>query len=226
MAKLFLVRHFKSQWNFENRFTGWVDVPLLEEENKKEARKISEEVFKQKISKVYSSPLFRNEESVFRILKSAGKYPIFIHLDKGKMANWGKFSGTENYIPAYISEKLNERCYGKLQGLNKKEIMEKYGEEKVHLWRRGYKNKPPGGESLKNVYENRTTPFFKKYILKDLKNEDNILVVSSHNSSRALAKYIEKIPDEEIINFEIPYGGMIEYEFNKKLEVENKKILT
>jgi 2,3-bisphosphoglycerate-dependent phosphoglycerate mutase len=130
MSKLFLLRHFKSQWNLENRFTGWVDVPLVEE-NPKTIEKIAKQIFKFEIAKIYSSPLFRNEESVFKVLKYTKKYPIFIHLDKGKMRDWGKFREiNKNYMPVYISENLNERCYGKLQGENKKEKMKEYGERK------------------------------------------------------------------------------------------------
>jgi len=225
MAKLFLLRHFKSQWNFENRFTGWVDVPLIKE-NPKKIKEIAKQIFKFKISKIYSSPLFRNKQSVFEILKYTKKYPIFIHLDKGKMKDWGKFREiNKNYLPVYISEKLNERYYGKLQGENKKEMMKKYGKENVHLWRRGFENRPPGGESLKDVYKNRTTPFYKKYILKDLKKGENILIVASHNSLRALAKYIEKMPDDKIIDFEISYGGLIKYDFDKLLNIKKKSTL-
>jgi 2,3-bisphosphoglycerate-dependent phosphoglycerate mutase len=218
MSKLFLLRHFKSQWNLENRFTGWVDVPLVEE-NPKTIEKIAKQIFKFEIAKIYSSPLFRNEESVFKVLKYTKKYPIFIHLDKGKMRDWGKFREiNKNYMPVYISENLNERCYGKLQGENKKEKMKEYGERKIHLWRRGFENRPPGGESLKDVYK-RVVPFYKKYILKDLKKGKNILVVASHNSLRALIKHIEKISDEEIINLEVSYGGLVRYEFDKSLNV-------
>ncbi len=220
MSKLFLLRHFKSQWNLENRFTGWVDAPLIKEDTKK-VKAISKEIFKSKIDVVYSSPLFRNEDSVLRVLAYfPQKYPIFIHLDKGKMKDWGKFREiNKNYVPVYVSENLNERYYGKLQGKNKKETIKKYGEEKVHLWRRGFKNRPPGGETLKDTYD-RAVPFYKKYILRDLKIGKNVLIVASHNSLRALIKYIERIPDKEVINLEVDYGGLIEYELDKSMNVK------
>jgi len=127
------------------------------------------------------------------------------------MKKWGNFREVnKNYIPVYISENLNERYYGKLQGQNKKEIMEKYGADKVHLWRRSFKNAPPEGESLEQTYK-RTIPFFKKYIEKDLKKGKNVLIVASHNSLRALIKYLEKISDKDIINIEVDYGGLINY---------------
>jgi 2,3-bisphosphoglycerate-dependent phosphoglycerate mutase len=224
MPKLFLFRHFLSQWNLENRFSGWVDLPLAKNQSRK-AKEIAKKIFKFKIDAIYSSPLFRNMHSVALILESAGKkYPIFIHLDKGKMKDWGNFKElNKNYIPVYISEKLNERYYGKLQGLNKKEMMKKYGFEKVRLWRRSFEIRPPGGESLKEVIK-RTTPFYKKYIEKDLKKRKNVLIVASHNSLRAIIKYIEKISNEDIINVEVPFAGLIQYEFDKSLRIRKKQI--
>jgi 2,3-bisphosphoglycerate-dependent phosphoglycerate mutase len=118
---------------------------------------------------------------------------------------------------------LNERYYGKLQGLNKKEMMKKYGFEKVRLWRRSFEIAPPGGESLKEVVK-RTAPFYKKYIEKDLRKGKNVLVVASHNPLRALIKYIEKISNEDIINVEVPFAGLIRYEFDKSLKIKKKKI--
>jgi 2,3-bisphosphoglycerate-dependent phosphoglycerate mutase len=225
MPKLFLFRHFLSQWNLENRFSGWVDLPLAKNQSRK-AREIAKKIFKFKIDAIYSSPLFRNMQSVALILESAGKkYPIFIHLDKGKMKDWGNFKElNKNYIPVYISEKLNERYYGKLQGLNKKEMMKKYGFEKVRLWRRSFEIGPPGGESLKEVFK-RAIPFYKKYIEKDLRRGKNVLVVVSHNPLRALIKYIEKISNEDIINVEVPFAGLIQYELDKSLKIRKKQIL-
>ena len=198
MAKLFLLRHLKSQWNLENRFTGWTDVPLCQK-GIESAKKVAGELAGLKIDKIYTSPLIRNRETVSLILKNLG----------------------EKKLPVIIDKALNERNYGELQGLNKEEVKEKYGEEKVHLWRRSFKVAPPGGESLKDVY-NRAVPFFKKYIEKDLKREKNVLIVASHNSLRAIVKYIENISDEKIIETELAFGALLQYEFNgglyKKLQ--------
>jgi len=226
MAKLFLLRHLKSLWNEENRFTGWVDVPLKKEIGV-EISEIFQKIFQNKIDAIYTSPLFRNMDTAAKVLEAGGtgQYPIFIHLDRGRMKKWGHFKNIgENDlpVPVYVSEKLNERYYGDLQGLNKEEMMKKYGEEKIRQWRRGYDVAPPGGESLKDVAR-RAVPFYKKYIEKDLKGGKNILIVASHNSLRALVKHIEKISDSDIINLEIPFGGLIEYEMGESLEVTNKK---
>ncbi|MFH1967758.1 MAG: histidine phosphatase family protein [bacterium] len=213
MAKLFLLRHLKSQWNEDNRFAGWTDGPIAKKESVK-ALELANEIFKGGIDVVYTSPLFRNQDTVARIFECVEyKYPFFIHLDNGKMKKWGNYTDiSANDTPTYVSENLNERYYGKLQGLNKKETIKKYGEEKVRLWRRSYDIAPPGGESEKDVYK-RTTPFFKKYIEKNLEKRENVLIVASHNSLRAIVKYIESIPDEKIIDLEIPFGALLKYEF-------------
>jgi len=226
MPKLFLLRHIKSQWNEENRFTGWMDVPLDENEVY-DAKNLSDKIFVRfRIDKIYCSPLFRNMDTIARMFEFGNKkYPIFLHLDGGKMQKWTHYIDiSENDVPVFVSEKLNERYYGKLQGIDKEEAIKKFGEKKVHLWRRSYKTAPPGGESLKDVFK-RTIPFFKKYIRKDLKKGRNVLVVASHNSLRAITKYVEKIPDDKIIDFEIPYSGLIEYELDKKLRLQNKNLL-
>lgn len=218
MAKLFLLRHLKSQWNLENRFSGWTDMPISEV-GKKDAVKRAKQVFKSRIDVVYTSPLFRNLDTTVRVLEAGKqKYPIFIPRDGGRTQRWGDFfEGPTNHMPVYVSNNLNERHYGSLEGLNKEETMKKYGKEKVQLWRREYNTAPPGGgESMKAVYKKRVVPFYKKYIEKDLKAGKNVLVVSSHNPLRALVKYIEGISDKDVINVEIEYGGLLEYNFNKK----------
>jgi 2,3-bisphosphoglycerate-dependent phosphoglycerate mutase len=223
MVKLFLLRHLRSQWNEENRFTGWADVPLAKGQGDT-TKIIAQRIFQNKIDTIYCSCLFRNMDTVAKIFEYDKKYPIFIHLDSGKMKKWEHFKDvSENDLPVYVSEKLNERYYGDLQGLNKDEMIKKYGEEKVRQWRRSYDIAPPNGESLKDVVQ-RVALFYKKYIEKDLKAGKNILIVASHNSLRALIKHIEKISDGDIINFEVPFGGLMEYEVGENLEI-NKKII-
>ena len=201
MAKLILLRHLESQWNKENRFTGWTDIPLSEE-GIKSAKGVAEKLAGFEIDKVYTSPLIRNRESVSLILENLGKKDL----------------------PVVIDKALDERNYGELQGLNKDEMKTKYGEEQVRFWRRSWDQAPPGGESLKDVFK-RAVPFYQKYIEKDLKEGKNVLIVASHNSLRALVKHIEKIADKDIINLEIPTGGLIEYEVDDSLKITNKIII-
>jgi len=222
MAKLFLLRHLKSQWNLENRFGGWTGNPLSIE-GIGQAREIAEKLKNERINIVYTSVLIRNQETVLRVFEHIPeKYPIFVNLDRGKMEKWGNFTDlTDSDITTYVTEKLNERYYGKLQGLDKDKVKKQYGEEQTRLWRRSYNMAPPGGESLKDVYK-RAVPFFKKYTEKDLKAGKNVLVVASHNSLRAIVKYVEGISDEKIIDLELPFGALIKYEYEdggyKKLQ--------
>jgi len=190
MAKLILLRHLKSQWNKENRFTGWIDIPLSEE-GIESAQETAGKLASFKIDKVYTSPLIRNKETVSLILDKLNKKDLAVVIDKA----------------------LDERNYGKLQGLNKEDSKKQFGAEQVHLWRRSWDVAPPEGESLKDVYQ-RTTPFFKKHIESDLKEGKNVLVVASHNSLRAIVKYLEKVSSEKIIDLEIPYAGILTYDFN------------
>src|SRR3989344_427664 len=181
MAKLILLRHLESQWNKENKFTGWQDIPLSQE-GIDSAKEVAEKLADFKIDQIYTSPLIRNKETVSLILKNLSRD-----------------------LPVVIDRALDERNYGKLQGLNKDEVKKQYGEEQVRLWRRSWDQAPPEGESLRDVFE-RAVPFFQKYVEKDLKDEKNVLVVASHNSLRALVKYIEKISEDDIINIEIKPG--------------------
>lgn len=190
MSKLILLRHLESQWNKENRFTGWTDVPLSKE-GRKSAKEVAQKLSTFKIDKVYTSPLIRNKETVSLILKELSKEDL----------------------PVIIDKALDERNYGKLTGLNKDKIKKQYGEKQVKLWRRSWEQAPPDGESLKDVY-NRVIPFYKEKIEKDLKEGKNVLVVASHNSLRALVKYLENISNEDIINLEIPTASLKKYEIN------------
>lgn len=224
MPKLFLLRHLQSQWNLENRFAGWVDNPLSEE-GAANAKGLAQKIAQEKFGVIYTSSLFRNMDTVARIFEFGNKkYPIFMRLDKGRMKDWGHFTDvSENDVPVFVTESLNERYYGELQGRNRDVIKEKYGEKQFQLWRRSFDVRPPGGESLKDTY-NRTIPFFKKNIEKDLKSGKNVLLVGSHNALRSIAKYLEKISDNDIAKYEIPYGGIIEYDLDENLALRNKKI--
>ena len=166
-------------------------MPLCRE-GIKSAEKAAKELAGLKINKVYTSPLIRNRETVSLILKNLGEEKLLVIVNKA----------------------LDERNYGELQGLNKDEVKKQYGEEQVKLWRRSYDIAPPGGESLKDVYK-RAVPFHKKYIEKDLKAGKNVLIVASHNSLRAIVKYIENISDEKIIDLELPFGALVKYNFNE-----------
>ena len=208
MSKLVLLRHGQSQWNLENRFTGWKDIELSENgilEAKESGRLLKEK--KIPIDLVYSSGLKRSIDTAIIAMKEAN----YDHL----------FNNGELIIIKNIA--VNERDYGDLTGLNKKETAEKYGKEQVHIWRRSYDVNPPDGESLKNVVE-RVKPYFENTMKKDLENRKNILLSAHGNSLRALFLILNFYTAETISTAEIPTGKpfIIEYENNK---ITNKYFL-
>lgn len=215
MAKLILLRHLQSQWNKENIFSGWTDVPLSAE-GIESAPGTAQKLTDEKINKVFTSPLSRNKNTVFLVLENLGKKAFFLApAERADLAT--------NSLPVYLTDTLNERSYGLLEGMNKGEIKKEFGEEKTYLWRRSWDVPPPEGESLKDVYD-RTVPFYQNFIEPELKAGKNILIVASHNSLRALAKYIEDIPSEDIINYEIPFGGMTVYDLDENLKPKTKEV--
>jgi len=226
MTKLVLVRHGQSQWNLENRFTGWVDVPLSKkgiEEAISAGKKLKDFEF----DKMYVSHMFRAIQTLNYILveSNSDKTPIFKH-ENERVSKWElNYTGnSEKEIHVCQSVELAERYYGDLQGLNKQKTREKYGDEQVHLWRRSYDINPPNGESLKDTCE-RTTPYYKKYIMKDLQDGKTVLVSAHGNSLRAITMFVENISEKEIPTVEIPTGVPIVYTFDENMNMVDKKLL-
>jgi 2,3-bisphosphoglycerate-dependent phosphoglycerate mutase len=224
LATLVLVRHGQSQWNLENRFTGWVDVPLSVR-GREEATSAGKKLKDMRFDTMYVSHLMRAIQTLHYILLelSDERIPILYHEEK-RIRTWEHYTGNrDKEIPIYQSVDLAERYYGDLQGLNKAETMKKYGEAQVHLWRRSYDINPPHGESLKDTCE-RTIPYYKKNILPELQAGKNVLIVAHGNSLRSITKYVENITDKEIPNVEIPTGVPIVYTFDSQMK-EQKKVL-
>jgi len=191
MNKLILLRHGQSQWNLENRFTGWKNVPLTEK-GELEAKKAGELIKKHKIhiDNVFSSVLDRANRTAEIALKEADLINLW----------------ENNKLVMMRSEQLNERDYGDLVGLNKKETAEKFGEKQVHIWRRSYDTPPPNGESLKNVVD-RVSPYFQENIKPLLEKGKNILIVAHGNSLRAMMIELGMYKSEEISSIELPTGS-------------------
>ena len=223
MKKLIMLRHGESVWNKENRFTGWTDI-VLSPKGEEEARNAGKILKKNniKIDIAYTSVLKRANQTLFLTLEN-----------------------NENLgIPVIRDYRLNERHYGALQGLNKEETAKKYGEEQVKLWRRSYEVLPPLlseddkrnpkfdelykgidnlplGESLKLCLE-RVVPYYEAVIKTSFVNNDVILIAAHGNSLRSLAKYIENISDEDILNLEIKTGVLTVYELDDNLNFIRK----
>ena len=221
MKKLVLLRHGESVWNRENRFTGWTDVDLSEkgiEEAKKAAWVLKKEGFSFDVA--FTSVLKRAIRTLWIVLD---------HMDL-------------MWIPVYRSWRLNERHYGALQGLNKKETAEKHGEKQVLIWRRSYDVPPPplkktdkrypgndpkykdlppkdlpATECLKNTVE-RFLPYWEETISEEIVSGEHTLIVAHGNSLRSLVKYLDNMSDEDIITLNIPTGIPLVYELDDGLK--------
>ena len=219
MIKLVLVRHGQSVWNKENRFTGWTDVDLSQkgiEEAKLAGKALKEKGYTFDVA--YTSYLKRAQDTLFYILEEM-----------------------DLEIPVYQTWRLNERHYGALQGLNKEETKEKYGEEQVLLWRRSMGVRPPKleldderypgndpkyrnlkkedlplTENLADTIE-RVLVYFNEDIKPMIERDKKVLIVAHGNSLRGLMKYLDHMTDEEVIHLELATGNPICYELDEGL---------
>ena len=200
---LLLVRHGQSEWNEKNLFTGWED-PGLTKKGEDEAQNAGLLIKELGINfdHLFTSALIRAQLTGSIILNEIG----------------------QNEIPTTKNQALNERFYGDLQGLNKDECREKWGEEKVQMWRRSYEMGPPGGETLKETGE-RVIPYFKEEINPLILKGKNILIAAHGNSLRSLIKFLDNVSDEDIVKLEIPTGAPIHYIFNEDGNVIKKQNL-
>ncbi|MBL8639145.1 MAG: 2,3-bisphosphoglycerate-dependent phosphoglycerate mutase [Alphaproteobacteria bacterium] len=191
---LVLMRHGQSDWNLQNRFTGFQDVELSEQ-GLREAKMSGENLAKANIhfDVVYTSTLKRAYETAEIALEEAGQAAM---------------------VPLMIRHPdLRERDYGDLTGLNKDETRQKYGEDQVHIWRRSYDVQPPGGESLQDVVEKRVRPYYESVIKPQIEAGKNILVAAHGNSLRALLIILGENTPENINQTEIPTGSPLVLEF-------------
>ncbi|GDX63873.1 2,3-bisphosphoglycerate-dependent phosphoglycerate mutase [Chlorobiota bacterium] len=192
MVYLILLRHGESQWNVENRFTGWVDVDITSK-GEDEARKAGLALMDYPIDMLFTSALLRAIRTADIALQSAGK----------------------GMIPTQRSEKLNERHYGDLQGLNKDEVGKQFGTDQLKIWRRSYDTPPPNGESLKMTQE-RVLPYFHEQIIPVLKEGKNVLITAHGNSLRALIAELDNLSREEILELNIATGKPIVYTLDEQ----------
>ena len=201
MSKLVLLRHGESQWNLENRFTGWVDVPLSPK-GEQEARAAGQKLAGTKFDRAYTSVLKRAIDTLAIVLEVIGQTGLPIEQDKA----------------------LNERMYGELQGLNKAETVQKYGEQQVKIWRRSYDVPPPGGESLKDTAD-RVLPYYEQHIRPQILAGKNILIAAHGNSLRALVMQLDTLSREAVLELNIPTGAPLLYEFDKDGKVLSHRYL-
>lgn len=201
MADLILLRHGQSQWNLENRFTGWVDVPLSPR-GEAEARAAGEKLRGHTLHKLYTSTLQRAIDTARLALETAGIGPL----------------------PTERDAALNERMYGDLQGLDKGEAARQFGADQVHRWRRSYDERPPGGESLADTAA-RVLPYWTAHLLPDLQAGKNLLVAAHGNSLRALVMHLDGLTRDQVLQLEIPTGQPLLYELAPDGTVRGKRYL-
>ncbi len=214
--KLILLRHGQSIWNKENLFTGWVDIPLSEE-GIQEALAAGKKMREIPIDVIYSSTLIRAQMTIPLALlhHASGKIPVFLHQGEGKLEDWGRVYGEEakkKLIPVFRAWELNERMYGRLQGLNKAETAKKYGAEQVQVWRRSFHGQPPEGESL-SMTAARTVPYFKREIVPHLEKGETVLISAHGNSLRSIVMHIQNLSEDQVVKLEIPTGDFLTYSY-------------
>lgn len=212
-GKLVLVRHGESRLNKHDVFTGWLD-PSLSELGIKEAENVAEHCLDFDYEVAFTSKLERAHETLAIILSKQSKIGLFQHDDNSQYQVSSLISEKMQgqILPIYPVEELNERYYGQLQGLRKKEVAAEYGDEIVFKWRRSFAVKPPGGESLEDVYL-RVVPFIKNTVFPLLKEGKQLLVVGHGNTLRAMMKHMENISDDDIAFVDLPFAHPLVYEY-------------
>lgn len=201
MPTLVLIRHGQSIWNLQNRFTGWVDVPLSAK-GEEEARRAGELIRELSFDVAYTSALRRAQHTLDLILETTGKP-----------------------LPVIRDAALNERMYGDLQGLDKADTVARHGEAQVHIWRRSFDIAPPNGESLKDTAA-RTLPFFDRCIMGDIRKGRNVLVVAHGNSNRSIVMELDKLDGDAIMKVELPTGQPLVYQLSDAGVVLSKSVLS
>jgi 2,3-bisphosphoglycerate-dependent phosphoglycerate mutase len=200
---LVLIRHGESEWNRLNRFTGWKDVGLSEE-GMTEAHRAGSmlKTEDRHFDCAYTSTLKRAHNTLDIILDELG----------------------QPKLPTIKAAALNERDYGELVGINKDEARKRWGAEQVHIWQRSYDIAPPGGESLKDT-ASRVVPFFEKWIVPDLQDGKNVIVVAHGNSLRSLIMQLDRLSPDEVMQVEIATGVPLIYRLNADGTVAEKRDL-
>jgi 2,3-bisphosphoglycerate-dependent phosphoglycerate mutase len=192
MTTLVLLRHGESQWNLENRFTGWVDVPLSAK-GTDEAKSAGEKLKGYVFDRAFTSVLQRAINTLSIVLDITG----------------------QTNIPVEQDQALNERHYGDLQGLNKAETAVKFGEAQVKIWRRSFDIQPPNGESLKDTLA-RVLPYWEKKIFPHVLAGERLIIAAHGNSLRSLVMHLDNLTREQVLELNIPTGVPLVYEFDEK----------
>lgn len=224
---LTLVRHGQSIWNLQNRFTGWIDVSLSQR-GALQAQEAALMLTDQRFDVAFTSSLIRAQDTLYEILKQNPYCHQYVRIHPAGQDWYEHFiptKGDEAELKIYVSEKLNERYYGDLQGMNKDSARERFGAEQVHLWRRSWDVAPPNGESLAMTAE-RVLPYYSQHIMPLIQQGKHVLVSAHGNSLRALIKHIENMTPEQIIAYELKTGEPHIYAFDTEMKIVDKQIIS
>lgn len=216
MAKLILLRHGASIWNEKNIFTGWVDIPLSEkgiEESFQAGKKIAHIP----IDVIFVSSLIRAQTTAMLAMSvhDGEQVPCVLHPGQGNLEKWAEIYSEEakkSCIPVHVAWQLNERMYGRLQGMNKDEMRKKYGADQVQIWRRSFDVAPPEGESLEMTAA-RSIPYFQEMVMPLLKKGKNVLISAHGNSLRSIVMFLDKLSKDEVVKLEMATGAPLIYTF-------------
>jgi 2,3-bisphosphoglycerate-dependent phosphoglycerate mutase len=217
MAKLVLIRHGQSLWNLHNLFTGWVDVPLSAQ-GVQEAMAAGKRLAGERFDIIFTSTLIRAITTAMIVMSESSdkRVPILQKSASDKSAEWFKIyspAAEANMIPVLSAWELNERMYGELQGMDKQETADKFGDAQVKIWRRSFDVPPPKGESLKDTAA-RAIPWFTKNIESELLAGKNILVAAHGNSLRAIIMHLEKLTEAQVLELELKTGDPVVFEMH------------
>ncbi|KAH9559137.1 hypothetical protein CY35_06G042500 [Sphagnum magellanicum] len=215
-AALILIRHGESLWNSKNLFTGCVDVPLSEQ-GVNEAIEAGKRISHIPVDMIFTSALIRAQMTAMLAMTQhrRQKVPVILHNESERAEAWSRIFSTdtdEQVIPVVTAWELNERMYGELQGLNKKETADKFGKDKVHEWRRSYDIPPPNGESLEMCAE-RAVAYFKDKVVPEIEAGRNVMIAAHGNSLRSIIMYLDKLTSQEVIELELSTGIPMLYTF-------------
>jgi 2,3-bisphosphoglycerate-dependent phosphoglycerate mutase len=229
MTRLVLIRHGESTWNAQNRFTGWVDVPLSargRDEAREAARRMGE--YGIVVDLCFTSLLIRAIETAVICLTEAegicaGRSPVLKHGARDPdWRGWDHYAGDEDQeVPVFLQRALGERCYGSLQGLYKHRTAERVGRETVRRWRRSYSTRPPGGESLADTAA-RTIPFLEGPLMRHLCAGKHTLVSAHGNSLRSMVMSLDGLDKQDVAGLELPTAVPLVYEIDTRGAVTDR----
>lgn len=217
MTQLILMRHGQSEWNRKNLFTGWVDIPLSEQ-GIAESIEGGKLIANDPIDMIFVSELIRSQmtATLAMLHHKSGKVPCMQHFQDNKHPGWSDIYSKvaqESVIPMFAAWELNERMYGELQGMDKQQMRDQFGDEQVQQWRRSFRLAPPSGESLA-MTATRSVEYFQNTVMPWIQKGKNVFIAAHGNSLRAIIMFLKKLTEEEVVHLELKTGEPLRYKWD------------